>query len=319
MNVKTSPKPGSAAMGSPGRPSPTNFAQTSFASESFVDPSHKFSSSTNDSSDRSEKCFTSFKPPRNFKNSQINKYHIQQYQPETTSPPYSNVTIVDYCHGNVPVTTHENDPNMTPLNLSKKGKNSAVEEEKEGRNIIKNALQYRSESCALQMETQVQDMPLNLSVKTLYKNGWQTPENSSQQRADVESRTQLKCTSGSPDSAVEELNSGKDHQRASERKGTRERQVDSTTQAINVAKSAKSCNDEHKQSAAVALCQLAVCGNGKFSNELTASRTDLSEHKSRNPKRSHSKEVNKPQAEAKHAKSNDCGRIFNLRKRPRVA
>lgn len=61
-NAKMSPRAGSAATGSPGRPSPTNFTQTSHACEGLFDLSGKTPSITK--YDQSEESFTAFRPVR---------------------------------------------------------------------------------------------------------------------------------------------------------------------------------------------------------------------------------------------------------------
>lgn len=65
-NAKMSPRAGSAATGSPGRPSPTNFTQTSQACEGLFDLSNKSSSISINKYDepQPEESFTAFRPVR---------------------------------------------------------------------------------------------------------------------------------------------------------------------------------------------------------------------------------------------------------------
>ncbi|XP_067860621.1 zinc finger protein 750 [Heptranchias perlo] len=374
-NIKMSPKAGSAAMGSPGRPSPTNFAQTSMVSESFDEFSNKFVSSTSNKSNRLEESFTHFKPVRSTTNPQANKLHIQYDQLEsqetfsrilianegsTSSPTYSDVTILDYYRGNALVPTEISSTSLIPLNLSKKGK-AKIEQDKQIGTTTKNFPQHSSENssggsyCPLDKEfqtsTKVQVVPLNLSVKAKYKHDWETPEDSIPPQVDStskESKTQTQCLNGNKAllsdikmNSAEDLSIGKDCQKTSQWKGHTEKKVVSNMQTLKVAKRTESCNDEQKQSAAVALCQLAICNNGKCNEEWSflppgeiVSLDDpnyegkdicdspafdkMEKQKPRRQKRSNEDSV-KTQPEATHVKNTDCGRIFNLRKRTRVA
>lgn len=112
-------------------------------------------------------------------------------------------------------------------------------------------------------------------------------------------------------------------------------------QTIKVPQSTDSSKDELKQSAAVALCQLAACNQGKHNDEwpflpqgeLACKKEPSSKEKhkyncpavkkivklkSRYQKRSREESV-ETQSVSTHIKVNDCDRIFNLRKRTKVA
>ncbi|XP_067914789.1 zinc finger protein 750 [Heterodontus francisci] len=373
-NIKLSPKAGSAAMGSPGRPSPTTFAKTSIVSESFGELP-KIVSNTSNKSYRWEENLTHIRPVRNITNPHANKVHSQQDQPEsqgpisrilvpnegsTSNPTYSNVNILDYYHGNSPVPTDTSSTGMIPLNLSKKDK-AKTEQDKQFGTKIKNLPQGSNENSSdgsyfpldneFQTCIKIQEVPLNLSVRAKHKHGWPTSEDSIPKvdSTSKESRTQAKCLNGKKSlhsdlktNSAEDLSTGKDCKNTGQWKEQTEKDVVSNLHTLKVVKSTQSCNDEQKQSAAVALCQLAICNNGKCNEEWSflptgefASLKDPSyedkhicgslafdkiekEQKPRSQKRSNKVSV-KTQLEATHVKDNDCGRIFNLRKRTRVA
>lgn len=99
----------------------------------------------------------------------------------------------------------------------------------------------------------------------------------------------------------------------------------------------ESC-DEQKQTAAVALCQLAAYSpskvradsEGQSPQDSNASRTEASmsssdtqdtqcNQKVKGQKRTSQKESAKSQQGTKRVRSNDCSRVFTLRKRTRVS
>jgi len=96
--------------------------------------------------------------------------------------------------------------------------------------------------------------------------------------------------------------------------------------------------DEQKQTAAVALCQLAAYSPGKVrrdnegqspqdsnasSTEATLNSSDTQDtqcnQKVKGQKRTNQKESAKSQQGTKRVRSNDCSRVFTLRKRTRVS
>uniref|UniRef100_UPI00398EAF79 zinc finger protein 750 n=1 Tax=Pristiophorus japonicus TaxID=55135 RepID=UPI00398EAF79 len=370
-NIKMSPKAGSAAMGSPGRPSPTTFAQTSMVSESFGELSNKFVSSASNKSNRLEEGFTLFRPVRSTTNPQAIKLHIECDQPEsqgkdsrilvanevsTTNPNYSNVTILDYYHGNALVPTDISSTSVIPLNLSKKGK-AKTKQFGTTTNLPQDSSENSSDGsyCPLDKEfptsTKVQEVPLNLSVKAKHKHSWQTPEDSIPPQVDSkefkESRLQAKCLNGNKSlhsdlktNSVEGLSIGKPRQKTSKWKGQTEKDIISNLQTLQVVQNTESYNDEQKQSAAVALCQLSVCNNGKCNGEWSflqhgeftslgnpsyedkhicdSPAFDKIEKQKPSCKKRSNKESVETQPEATHARNNDYGRIFNLRKRTKV-
>ncbi|XP_038633666.1 zinc finger protein 750 [Scyliorhinus canicula] len=374
-NIKMSPKAGSAAMGSPGRPSPT-FAQTSMVSERFGEIPNKSLSNANFRNNRLEESPTHFRPVENIPNPHTNKFYNQHDHPESqgsdsrilvanghspSSSTYSNVTILDYYHGNSLVSTSTSSTNMIPLNLSKKDK-AKTEQDKLYGTATNNLPQDSNENSSdgnyypldkgYQTSIKVQDVPLNLSVKVKHDHCWPTPEDSIPPQLDstsIESRAAAKCSNGSKSlhsdlksNSVEDLSTGKDCKRTDQWKGQSEKDVVSNLQTLDAVKSTQSSNDEQKQSAAVALCQLAECNSEKCNEEWSflptgqfVSLEDPSyedkhicdspaigkvekEQMPRSQKRPNEDSV-KTQPEATFVKNNDCGRIFNLRKRTRVA
>ncbi|XP_048466782.1 zinc finger protein 750 [Rhincodon typus] len=363
-NVKMSPTAGSAAMGSPGRPSPS-FAQTSTVSENFGELPNKFISSTSVKSNRLEENFMHFKPIRN---PHANKFYIQYDRLErqgtesrilganedsTSNLTFSNVTILDYGHGNSPISSNTSSSSMIPLNLSKKDKEKTEQDKLFGTNT--NNLPHDSNEnssvgndCPQDEEFQtsinVQEVPLNLSVKAKHDHCWQTAEGSIPPQVgstSKESRTQAKYLISNKSlhsdvkiKPVEDLSTAKDHNKTGQWKEI----VVSNLKSLKVMRSTQSCNDEQKQSAAVALCQLAESNDGKYNEEWsllpTGQFTSLEdpiyedEHiafdkldKQQKPislKRSNEESV-KTQSETTLVKNNICDRIFNLRKKTRVA
>lgn len=263
-NLKMSPRAGSAATGSPGRPSPTNFTQTSQGFEGIFDLSSK-STSTIGKWDGVGQNLTAFKPVRKSTDSQPSLSRGD-------SP----------CSGNEEVlSTADRDTSMSgeddafvPLNLSK-------------RPVLETETAPEQPPSADFME---QDMPLNLSV-----------------RDNAEGSPNRRSHSPSEDSV----------------------------NMAEVKALMESC-DEQKQSAAVALCQLASYSpipatraaeednletqSAKPEQSAVNSPGDQEEEshsKPRGQKREIPKEVAKPAT--KKAKTSDCNRVFTLRKRQRMS
>ncbi|XP_078081548.1 zinc finger protein 750 [Mustelus asterias] len=379
-NMKMSPKAGSAAMGSPGRPSPTTFAQTNMGSESLGEISNKFLSSTNFRSNRLEESPMHFRPVKNIPNPRTKKFDIQHDQPESRGPDsripianehspsnsiYSNINFLDYYHGNSLVSTDTSTTSMVPLNLSKKDRAKTEQEQlfgtttnnlpqdSNGNSYGNSGGSYDPLRKEYQAAIKVQEVPLNLSVKVKHNHCWPTPEDSIPRQVDSsskESRTEANCLNGNKSlhsdlttNLVEDLSIGTDGKKTDQWKGQPGKGVVSNLQTLKVVKSTQSCNDEQKQSAAVALCQLAGSSSGQCNEEWSCSPTgqftsleersiedkdtcdsptidkiEKGKQKPRSQKRSNEETV-KIQPEATFVKSNDCGRIFNLRKRIRVA
>ncbi|XP_060700236.1 zinc finger protein 750 [Hemiscyllium ocellatum] len=363
-NIKMSPRAGSAAMGSPGRPSPS-FAQRSTVSESFGELPNKVISSTSIKNNKLEETFMHFRPIRN---AHANKFYIQHDRRERPGPEsrtlgvneestsnltFSNVTILDYDQGNPPLPSNTSSSSMIPLNLSKKDKEKTEQDKLIGTKT-NNLLQDSNECSSVdndypqdeefQISINVQEVPLNLSVKAKHNHGWQTAEDSIPPQVDSTSkelRIHTKCLNSNKSlhsdlkiKPLEDLDIAKHCKKT----GQWNKNIVSNLQSQKVFKGTQSCNDEQKQSAAVALCQLAGSNNGKYNeqwsllptgqfahledpsykNEHTEFDKLDNEHKPISLKRSNEESV-KTQQETTLVKNNVCGRIFNLRKRTRVA
>lgn len=366
-STKISPKSGSAAIGSPGRPSPTPHVQKAIVSETCV-KSPKFASAPNNKNKRVDEGFTPFRPIRSATNLQASEIHVQHEPPEsqgiirirapnegTTS---SNVTILDYYHGNALVPNDTSLAAMIPLNLSKKDK-AKSEPDKQHGTTNKILRQNSSEDTSdanhslpvreFETCTKVQDVPLNLSIKAHHNYEWNTAEDSVPLDVDInlqDLRVPAKTLNGNRflhsdlnTHSAEDHNIGKDCHKTNQCKNQKEKAAN--LQTIKVPQSTDSSKDELKQSAAVALCQLAACNQGKHNDEWPflpqgelACKKEPSykeKHKyncpavkkivklkSRYQKRSREESV-ETQSVTTHIKVNDCDRIFNLRKRTKVA
>ncbi|XP_072098634.1 zinc finger protein 750 [Mobula birostris] len=357
-STKMSPKAGTAAMGSPGRPSPTMHVQKSTVSES-CGKLPKFVSNSNNKTNRLDESFATFKSAQCTVNLQSNEDHVQHDQPEsqgtvsrTLSPnedsiynPTYSVTIFDYYHGNTLVPTDLSSTRMIPLNLSKKNK-AKLEPDQQPGSTNKNLPQDSKEDAShdnhfLPVEefetSKVQDVPLNLSLK-VNNHEWKTAEDSvpfvvnfNDSKVQVKSLNDNKLNHSS-DALNFDIVCYKTNQRKS-RAGKAE-----NLQTENVVKCTESCNDEQKQSAAVALCQLAGCNERKHNQEWSFPQNGELAHKkepsyekkhkcnsppvekvekqkSRYQKRSNEERMNTHS----DTKINDCDRIFSLRKRTKVA
>ncbi|XP_068120132.1 zinc finger protein 750 [Hyperolius riggenbachi] len=279
-NLKMSPRAGSAATGSPGRPSPTNFTQNSHVFEGIFDLSSKSTSITG-KSDSSEESSTAFKQVKGSVDSQASL--TRENSPCTMSSASS------YTADHETTSEGEEDSVSVPLNLSKK-----PEAEMGG----------VTETAGIM---EVQDMPLNLSVKDFSKRELTSPN-----------RDHSQTPTHRPVSSYED------------------KPCQDTARALDVKSLMETC-DEQKQSAAVALCQLATYSPGpalQFTKEdtsecqagapqpATASLTvdqEMQIHAERRElRRANSKEVGKPNC-LKKAKATDSGRVFTLRKRPRMS
>lgn len=268
-NLKMSPRAGSAATGSPGRPSPTNFTQNSQGFEGIFDLSSK-STSTFGKWDGVGQNLTAFKPVRKSTDSQPSLSRGD-------SPCSGNEEVLSTADRDT--STSGDDDAFVPLNLSKKVEleTDIASEQPPGTDFME------------------QDMPLNLSVKD------------SGRINNVEEFPDRRSHSPSEDS-------------------------------VNMAevKALMETCDEQKQSAAVALCQLAsyspipATRAAEEDNLQTQSakpeqsavnspgdQEEVSHSKPRGQKRETPKEMAK--TATKKAKTSDCNRVFTLRKRQRMS
>uniref|UniRef100_A0A8C0GSA0 Uncharacterized protein n=1 Tax=Chelonoidis abingdonii TaxID=106734 RepID=A0A8C0GSA0_CHEAB len=305
-----SPRAGSAATGSPGRPSPTNFTQTSHVCEGLFDLSNKSSSTVTGKYDQQEENFSAFRVARK----SIDQSTLLQNEACQLS-----LNITSLLSNEASLSNTEDDTAITPLNLSKKPDiHTGVVHE----HLYKNASKME-----IQSFIDLQDMPLNLSVKDSYttvslKTSFQhsshdagtatTPNNENENSEDV-------YNTMNPNSACDKPSF--------------------TAQSTEVQDLRVIDNsDEQKQTAAVALCQLAAYSPSKLRldneeqssqdcstpcTEPTLSSSDTQDnhrnHKAKGQKRTNQKESAKAQQGSKRVRPNDCSRVFTLRKRTRVS
>ncbi|XP_069728702.1 zinc finger protein 750 [Phaenicophaeus curvirostris] len=325
-NAKMSPLAGSAATGSPGRPSPTNFTQTSHTCEGLFDLSNKSSSTLLGKYNQPEENCTAFRPVRKSTDQPALLQSVQTQPDRGDSPSSINVNEDSHtqkeCHNNEgSLSNVEEDTGTAPLNLSKKADASTGP-------IHEHAYKTTSKTES-QDFLELQDMPLNLSVKDScntislktsihnpsHDNGAATPPNTKQENSGAEV-----CNSKNP------LNSSNDNSSftAHRNEGRDLRIIDSC--------------DEQKQTAAVALCQLAAYSpsnvrtdsdgqNPQESNtpcsEAALNSSDTQDtqcnQKAKGQKRTNQRESAKSQQGTKRVRANDCSRVFTLRKRTRVS
>ncbi|KAM4691323.1 zinc finger protein 750 isoform 1-T2 [Rhinophrynus dorsalis] len=293
--VKMSPRAASAATGSPGRPSPTNFTQNSQGFEGIFDLSSKSSLKC----EKIGQSFTAFKPVRKSTDSQTTVSR-------EISPCFGNENVHPHPDGFIverenTLNICKDDESIAPLNLSKRPEvevGPVYDQE------------HSSDSVSF-MDTQ--DMPLNLSVKDSCKKEM-SPRSSDSPRLGKERSYSPRC----------------------QVKHDTEKDF-ATAIGIQTLSIMENC-DEQKQSAAVALCQLATyspAAAAKASEEdcsvkvtsepdqdagcFPAIHDTDSRARPRGQKRTNLKDVGKSQNLNKKVKSADAGRVFTLRKRPRVS
>ncbi|KFP29747.1 Zinc finger protein 750 [Colius striatus] len=325
-NAKMSPLAGSAATGSPGRPSPTNFTQTSHMCEGLFDLSNKSSSTPLGKYDQPEENCTAFRPVRKSTDQPTLLQGVQTQQDRGDSPTSINVTDEDShtqneCHNNEgSLSNKEEDTGIVPLNLSKKADTTSGP-------IHEHAYKTTSKPES-QNFLELQDMPLNLSVKDScntvslktsfhsppHDNGAATSPNTKNETSGADA-----CNPKNPNNSACDKSFTTHHNEAQDL-----RIIDSC--------------DEQKQTAAVALCQLAAYSPSKvrMDNEgqspqdsnasctgatLNSSDTQDTQcnQKVKGQKRTNQKESSKSQQGTKRVRPNDCSRVFTLRKRTRVS
>ncbi|NWQ61791.1 ZN750 protein, partial [Neopipo cinnamomea] len=325
-NAKMSPLAGSAATGSPGRPSPTNFTQTSHTCEGLFDLSNKSSSTSLGKYDQPEENFTAFRPVRKSTDQATALQGVQAQQERGDSPTSINVTDED-SHaqtdgqnnaGSLPNT--EEDTGIAPLNLSKKADTST--------GPVHEHMYKTPPKPDRQSFLDLQDMPLNLSVKdscntVSLKTSFHSPSHDNGAAAAPSTESES--------SGAEGGNPKNPTSSACDRPFPGQR---GEAQDLRLM---ESC-DEQKQTAAVALCQLAsyspgtarLDGDGQSPQDSKAAATEAAcnssdaqdtqcNQKAKGQKRTNQKESAKSQQGAKRVRPNDCSRVFTLRKRTRVS
>uniref|UniRef100_A0A8C3W758 Zinc finger protein 750 n=1 Tax=Catagonus wagneri TaxID=51154 RepID=A0A8C3W758_9CETA len=254
--TKMSPRAGSAATGSPGRPSPTNFTQTS------------------------QPCaLAGFKPVKKDMEDE------RPQAPESRDAAPQSLEAVSAAHLAPTPPSPEDGPRTAPLNLSRK---------QEAEPAAEHAAAYGG-------FVEPQEVPLNLSVKDPCnaRPSVHSPPREAEPVAPVLQR---------PDPS-----------------GSAEAQDGRTADS-----------DEQKQTAAVALCQLAAYSPGKVcrgegqpeAQEPAApepapcsleSQEAQCELRPKGQKRTSPRDVGKSQQGTKKAKASDTARVFTLRRRTRVS
>ncbi|XP_052612706.1 zinc finger protein 750 [Peromyscus californicus insignis] len=317
--AKMSPRAGSAATGSPGRPSPTNFTQTSQTFEGLCDLSNKAASSgTLERLQQPEQSPTAFKAVQRGSESP----HSQPPANRTESPkslqamnndPPAQIGTSTSLITEAPPSSPEDHSRIGPLNLSKKLETSPAATY--GPMYVDNA---QADTLGF---SGLQDLPLNLSVKDPC-NAWAPRPVFPGPPQGAESAAALKTeTKGSEDKTSHvETQQDKAHSRTTPDGHT----VDSS--------------DEQKQTAAVALCQLAAYspGNVRVGDEestvqestcqdvptlsATENQGAQCDLKPKGQKRTSQRDAGKSQQGTKKQKLNDTvPRVLTLRKRTRVS
>ncbi|XP_062937404.1 zinc finger protein 750 [Cynocephalus volans] len=321
--AKMSPRAGSAATGSPGRPSPTSFPQTSQTCDGLCDLSNKAAPGALGRPRPPQQSPTAFKP--------IRKSTECPHADRAESPESLNAVNGDLSAQTgstslvmeATASSPEHGSRTGPLNLSKKSE-------------TKLAATHRpvcpgSTHAEAPPFSELQDLPLNLSVKDPC-NAW-TPRPafpSPPQGAELAAAAQKTETESSGDrpSHTEPKHNGFN---------TKEALLTSPSEKAPSAH-AVDTSDEQKQTAAVALCQLAAysprnvqVGDGEptaqeftcqqdtpplSSKENQEAQSDL---RPKGQKRTSQRDAGKSHQGTKKMKANDTVRVFTLRKRTRVS
>uniref|UniRef100_A0A2K6SA96 Zinc finger protein 750 n=1 Tax=Saimiri boliviensis boliviensis TaxID=39432 RepID=A0A2K6SA96_SAIBB len=326
---KMSPRAGSAATGSPGRPSPTNFTQTSQTCEGLYDLSNKAASAVLGRLCQPEQSLTAFKPVKK----STGCLHAEAPETRAESPISLNAV-----NGEPPAQTGstslvleatpsspEDSSRMGPLNLSKKPEMKPAATHK---------LMYQGSPQAEPTSfSELQDLPLNLSVKDPCNAQAPRPPFPRRPRA-----TEPAAAAAPQKTGTEGSEDGPD------RPETRPESLDSDEAPLTgpseeaTATCTVDSSEEQKQTAAVALCQLAAYSPGNVrvddgdteapepacqqdaptlsSMESQEAQCDL---RPKGQKRTSQRDAGKSQQGAKKAKLQDTARVFTLRRRARVS
>ncbi|XP_037666540.1 zinc finger protein 750 [Choloepus didactylus] len=307
--AKMSPRAGSAATGSPGRPSPTNFTQTSQTCEGLCDLSRKPAASPLGRRDQPQHslpvrktaaCPSPQDPAGRAESPQSSRRDAVDRDPSA----HTGSTPLD---AEVTQSRPEDEPGMAPLNLSKRpGAKPATREPADDSPAHGEAQDF----------SEPQELPLNLSVKDPCKAPapgapFPSPPRGTEPTAGQQTQaTWYRAVPGDAEPIATGLHSGDPPLAPSPGKAQDAR--------------AAEASDEQKQTAAVALCQLAAYSPGQ-------AQADGEEHQAPEPtlqpkgptpkpkgqKRTNQKESGKPQQGAKKLRPSDTARVFTLRKRTR--
>ncbi|XP_019517419.1 PREDICTED: zinc finger protein 750 [Hipposideros armiger] len=314
--TKMSPRAGSAATGSPGRPSPTNFTQTSQPCTGLCSRSDKPASSILGRLPQHDQSLTAFKPVKK------STEHPHSQAPENRDESPKSLDAVDVgapaqtrsaSRGmEVTPSSPEDGSRMAPLNLSRKPEPKPAA----ARDPV-----YRDFA-------ELQDAPLNLSVRDpcnalTPRLSFHRPPGEAEPAAAAAQKVEPEGSGDGPAHTETKQNGP----------GSDEAQVTTPTGKAQDAPAADS-GDEQKQTAAVALCQLAAyspvgdkeplaqkptCQQDRAAPGATESQEPQSDLRPKGQKRTSPREASKSQQGAKKAKPSDTARVFTLRKRTRVS
>ncbi|XP_045630835.1 zinc finger protein 750 [Ursus americanus] len=317
--TKMSPRAGSAATGSPGRPSPTNFTQTSQPCAGLCSLSDKPASSALGRLHQPEHSLTAFKPVKKSTecpHSQALENRDESAKSLDTMNGDAPGETGSASHGTEATPSSPEDGSRTaPLNLSKKPEAKPA-----------------THSPVYKDFAELQDMPLNLSVKD--------PCNALTPRPSFRSPSQEAepATTAAQNTERESSEDGPDHTQTNQN-GLDAAAVPSTTPTVRAQDTrAVDSSDEQKQTAAVALCQLAAYSPGNVrvgdaeptapestcqQDGPTLSATESQEAqcdlRPRGQKRTSPRDTGKSPQGTKKAKQSDTARVLTLRKRTRVS
>ncbi|XP_053309178.1 zinc finger protein 750 [Spea bombifrons] len=289
--LKMSPRAGTAATGSPGRPSPTSFTQNSQGYEGIFDLSLK-SSSALDNEEKSGQTSTAFKPVRKSKDLQMapsrgdspcSENEDTQSHPERFTAGSDGMSLI-----------HEED--AAPLNLSKKQE----VEDRTGYGYVRTDASEGEHGGP----EETQDMPLNLSVKDTRNSPSLRTESPVSQRGSSPSH-QIQV---SPERDIQTQTLGA--------LGNCDEQKQFAAVAL--------CQlATYSHGAAV---RTREDGSEDPAPETQPAASDVpevqeadSQAKQRGQKRAHPRDPPKPQTSNKKAKAADSSRVCSLRRRPRVS
>ncbi|XP_054449247.1 zinc finger protein 750 [Pteronotus mesoamericanus] len=316
--TKMSPRAGSAATGSPGRPSPTNFTQTSQPCAGLGSLSDKPTLSALGRLQEPERSLTAFKPITK----STEHPHSQALENRDNSPKSPEAVSADApaqtgsaCGGTEATpSSPEGGPRISPLNLSKKPE----------------ARPAAAHNPVCKDLTEPQDVPLDLSVKD--------PCNALAPRPALHSPLREPGPAAAARKAEPEgSGDGPDHSETAQHgPGSAEAPGAGPAGKAQGARGADS-SDEQKQTAAVALCQLAAyspgparagdgeptaqgspCAHDKPTPRAPARQEPPSDLRPRGQKRASPRDAGRSQPGAKKAKPGDSARVLTLRRRTRV-
>ncbi|XP_069337928.1 zinc finger protein 750 [Eulemur rufifrons] len=326
--AKMSPRAGSAATGSPGRPSPTNFTQTSQTCEGLCDLSNKAAPSTVGRPPQPEQSLTAFKPVKK----SVECPHAVQAPPNRAESPKSLGSVdgeplaqtgSTSLLAEAPPSSPEDSSRIGPLNLSKKSETKLA------------AVQGPVYASSSPVETagfpELQDLPLNLSVRDPCNARPARPAFPSRPRGAEPAATAVQKT---------ETESSGDGNHTETKQGNQDADAAPSTSPSGKAPDARAVDssEEQKQTAAVALCQLAAyspvnvrVGDGEPTaqeatcpqDSPTLSSTESQEApcdlRPKGQKRTSQRDTGKSQQGTKRVKPNDTARVLTLRRRTRVS